>query len=552
MNFLWPIAWSLLGLALPIILFYLIRQRLRVKPVTTLLFWENLAPKVHNLPLWRKLRRMVSLLLQLLLLALVVFALARPILPGQSMVASSLVLVLDPSVTMATQEGKGTRWQDAVDTALQRIDRMSFGDQACVILAGDPPKILSPWTGRKGDLRAAIQEAEVASTVTDVRASLRLAQNLALSHSGATIELISDTVWAVAPDKSLLQGVKLDLIGSTVPNSGITLFAARPQPSGAGEYELAIKLEQNTTAPLNGEITVTQNGQLMDVLQVTIPPGQPWQKFWHAQSTEAVAFQATWKPQGPDAFALDQQATAHLDAVREIKVTLVSPPNPFLEIALASQTLVKTQRVWPAPAPGDNADITIFNGTMPPADWKGGATVLINPPQSGFWGERVGPIDQPLVSEIDKDAPLMRFADVRNVQFHSATAFTPVPGARVYADSFGKPLIFGHWETEPRWVVLAFDLDQSDFVFRTAFPIFCANLVQTLRPDSSGNVVNPLPGPVATQLKQTASDSSAPISTEKASTGHWWMALPYWWWFACAAFLLLLIEWSLYTRRITE
>ncbi len=552
MNFLWPVAWSLLGLALPIILFYLIRQRLRVKPVTTLLFWENLTPKVHNLPLWRKLRRIVSLLLQLLLLALVVFALARPVLPGQSLVASSLVLVLDPSVTMSVHEGDETRWQEAINTALQRIDRMSFGDQAAIIIAGDPPKVLSPWTGRKSDLRAAVKEAQVAPRITDIRASLRLAHNLVQSHPGGTIELISDTVWAVMPDKESLQGVKLDLIGSSVPNSGITLFAARPQPSGAGEYELAIKLEQNTAAPVNGELTVTQNGQLMDVLQVTIPPGQPFLKLWHAQSTDAIAFEAKWKPQGPDAFELDQEAATHLDAVREIKVTLVSPPNPFLEVALNSQTLVKTQRVWPSPPPGDDADITIFNGTLPPAGWKGAATVLINPPQSGFWGERTGPIDQPLVSEIDKDAPLMRFADVRNVQFHNGTAFTPTPGARVYADSFGKPLIFGHWESEPRWVVLAFDLDQSDFVLRTAFPIFCANLVQALRPDSIGNGLNNLPGPVATQLKQMASDSSAAIPTVKSSSGHWWMALPYWWWFACAAFLLLLIEWSLYTRRITE
>src|SRR5476651_2069060 len=120
MKFLWPIAWALLGLALPIILFYLIRQRLRVKSVTTLLFWENLAPKVHNLPLWRKLRRLISLLLQLLLLALIVIAVARPILPGQSVVASSLILILDPSVTMAAKSGTSTRWQDATDAALRR------------------------------------------------------------------------------------------------------------------------------------------------------------------------------------------------------------------------------------------------------------------------------------------------------------------------------------------------------------------------------------------------------------------------------------------------
>jgi hypothetical protein len=549
MKFLWPIAWSVLGLALPIILFYLIRQRLRVISVTTLLFWENLSPKVHNLPLWRKLRRLVSLLLQLLLLALLVIAMARPILPGQSDVASSLILVLDPSVTMAAKSGTETRWQQARSTALQKIDAMGFGDQATVILAGDPPRVLSPWTGRKGDLRQAIEKAEIASTVTDIRPTLRLARNLAQIHSGAAIELISDTVWSVSPDKETLTGVKLDLIGSSVPNSGITLFSARPLPAGAGEYQLAIKIEQNSSAPISGELTVTQNGQLMDVLQVTIPAGQPWQKFWRAQSAAAISFEAKWKPQGEDDFAADQQATTHLDPVREMKATLVSKPNPFLEVAFGSQSLVKSQRVWPAPASGDAADITIFNGTMPPANWSGKATVLINPPESGFWGECVGPMDKPLVSEVDKDAELMRFVDIGDVQLRSATEFKPAPGAHVYVDAFGKPLVFGHWESEPRWLVIAFDLDQSDLVFRTAFPILCANLVQTLRPDMMTDAQN-VPGPIATQLKSMASASSADVAPSEG--GHWWAAIPYWWWFACAGLLLFLIEWSLYTRRITE
>ena len=545
MKFLWPIAWSLLGLALPILLFYLIRQRLRVKPVTTLLFWENLAPKVHNLPLWRRLRRLVSLLLQLLLLALIVFAIVRPILPGQGTTASSLVMVLDPSVTMAA----GTRWQDATDLALRRIDAMSFGDEATVILATEPPRVLSPWTGRKSDLRQVISEAKTASTVTDIRPALGLAHNLVLSHPGAQIELISDTVWSVPPEKETLDRVKLDLIGKPATNSGITLFSARFLPAGAGEYQLAIKIAQNSSAPINGELTLMQNGKLMDVLPVTIPPGAPWQKFWRAQSMDAVDFEANWKPQGEDGFALDQEAKAHLDPVREIKVSLVSPPNPFLETALGSQTLVKVQRFFPAPPPGDSADITVFNDTMPPAGWSGKNTVLINPPKDGFWGERVGPIEKPLVSDTDKDAPLMRFASMSEVELRTATEFKPAPGAHVYVDAFGKPLIFGHWESEPRWLVVAFDLDQSDFVFRTAFPILCANMVQALRPDevmASANV----PGPVATQMKQMAASSSAEV--EKPAPRHWWNAIPFWWWFACAGLLLALIEWSLYSRRITE
>src|SRR5476649_1299652 len=146
MNFLLPAAWGFLALAAPIILFYLIRQRLRVKTVSTMLFWQNLTPKVHNLPLWRKLRRLISLLLQLLLLTLLVTSLARPVRPGQSAAASSVILVLDPSVTMAAMDGGRPRWSEAVATAQHRIDGLGFGDEAAIIVAGNPPRILSPWT----------------------------------------------------------------------------------------------------------------------------------------------------------------------------------------------------------------------------------------------------------------------------------------------------------------------------------------------------------------------------------------------------------------------
>jgi hypothetical protein len=150
----------------------------------------------------------------------------------------------------------------------------------------------------------------------------------------------------------------------------------------------------------------------------------------------------------------------------------------------------------------------------------------------------------------------MRFTDLTPVQLQHATEFRPPPGAHVYVSSFGKPLIYGHWESEPRWLVLAFNLDQSDFVFRTAFPIFCANLIEAVRGDSGGAATN-LPGPVATQLKPLvpAGTPAVAAATEPAASFdplRWLRAIPLWWWVAFDAFLLLLIEWSLYTRRITE
>ena len=548
MNFLWPIAAWLAVLALPILLFYLIRQRLRVKPVTTLLFWENLSPKVHNRPLWRKLRRLLSLLLQLLLLGLLILALAHPIPPGQSLAASSTVLVLDPSVTMTAQSGARTRWDDAVAAVERRLGAMRFGDEATLLLATDPPQILSPWTGRASDLRRQVEAAKPVDRVTDIRAALRLAQNLRASRPGARIVLASDTVWTVAPPPELLHDVDLEAVGGPLDNSGITLFAARPLPVGGGEYELAVRLEQNTARPISGQLEVRRDDALMDVVPVTLAPGQPFQKFWREQSTGGATFTAAWKPDTGDGFARDQSAVAHLAAPRELNVTLVSPPNLFLEAALASQNLIKSHRVWPAPDAKEAPDLWIVNRAAPPAQAAGAPVILIDPPGAGFWGERAGPIDKPLVSEQDRDAPIMRFADLGELQLRRADEFHPAPGAHVYLDSFGKPLIFGHWDSAPRWLVIAFDLDQSDFVFRTAFPILAGNIVETLRPDAEADASS-VPGPVATQMKQLAPATTAALPPPARRYAG---ALPLWWWIGAAALLLLVLEWSFYSQRITE
>ena len=550
MNFLWPAAWGFLALAAPIILFYLIRQRLRVKPVSTLLFWQNLTPKVHNLPLWRKLRRLVSLLLQLLLLTLLVTSLARPARPGQSAAATSLILVLDPTVTMGAKTADDrTRWQEATDRAVHRIDSLGFGDEAAVIVAGNPPHILSPWTGRKQDLDRLIGTVTVAPDVTDIRPALRLAQNLAVGRPGAVIELVSDTVWAAPPDKDQLAGLTLDVISPHATNSGLTLLSVRPLPTGGGEFELVAKVEQNTDQPVTGQLTLNRNGSLMDVVEVTVPPGHPWQKSWRGQSTAGADFTAVWKPAGEDALAADQQASAHLDPVRTLKAVLVSAAQPFIEIALGSLPLVTSQRVT-APAPGNTADLWVFHNVVPPAGWSAKNVVLINPPGAGFWGERVGPIEKPLVSETDKNAPVMRFVDLGEVRLRDATESKPPPGAHVYAECFGKPLVFGHWESEPRWLVVAFDFDQSDFALRTAFPILCANLVSTLRPESVANRGG-VPGALATRMQPLAAGSTTGPAAAVASAG-WWSVIPWWWWFAAGALLLLMAEWVLYTRRVTE
>ena len=97
MNLVHPAALFLGALAVPIVVFYILKIRLRRIPVSTLLFWDQIFEEKKPRSLWQRMRYWLSLLLQLAFLALLVFAVADPIFRWQQARARRMVLVVDSS-----------------------------------------------------------------------------------------------------------------------------------------------------------------------------------------------------------------------------------------------------------------------------------------------------------------------------------------------------------------------------------------------------------------------------------------------------------------------
>lgn len=567
MSFAAPWLGWMAAVAGPVILFYLIRQRLRSQPVSTLLFWRQLDSRVHNTPLWRKLRRWFSLLLQLLFILLLVAALCRPLLPWQSAQASYLVLILDPSVSMSAEGEKGPRWAEALEAAEAQIDAMRFTDEATLILATDPPRILSSWTGRKADLKGALSDVEPTTTATDMRPALTLASSLAAGREEGRVTVITDGVWSVLPEGTDLANVNVQILGESEDNAGLTLFAVRRSLSAPGQVHLSARVENNREVPLVGELELLRDGGLIDVVPIEIDPGGVWNKDWTAQQAEAATYGARLNvdDEGLDVLVADDAAETRVVPVQPVKVTLISEPNGFLEAALSAQPLVEWTRLWPPEllhaqekseaveaARMDPNTLFVFNGAKPPQGFAARNVLLLNPKGSGFWGQQTGEVMRPLISDAASKSDIMRFVDFNNVLVDQATVFVTPPEASVYAESFGLPLIYGDWEADARWMVLSFDLAKSDLVYRTAFPILLGNLMQSLRGEKGG-MQAALPGPVESRLEATLPASLAAKETAVAvPVSRWWSGLPLWWWLVAAGFAWLLGEWFLYSRRMTE
>jgi len=98
MQFLTPIGFALAALAIPILLLYMLKLRRKQTQVSSTMLWEKLLrDKQANAP-WQKLKRNILLFLQLLILAALVFALARPALQTKVIASGSIIVMLDAQI----------------------------------------------------------------------------------------------------------------------------------------------------------------------------------------------------------------------------------------------------------------------------------------------------------------------------------------------------------------------------------------------------------------------------------------------------------------------
>jgi len=555
MSFLWPLAWGLLGLAVPIVMLYLIRQQMRFKSVSTLLFWTSRSPKLYNMPLWRRLRRLLSLLLQLLFLVLLVAALSRPLWPGQGKEALSVVLLLDASPTLGAVDAAGLRWDQARQALERQIQSLRFFDEAMLIRSGATPEILCTWTNRPSDLRAALNKARPSGNTSEILPALSLAKNLAASRARGKVVLVTDGVWVVPPEKEQLEGVNTVWLGRSAINAGITLFSARRSLVAPEDYQLALTIEHNDSITHSGELILMQDGRLLDALSVEMIPGKAWHRSWNFQGKDASVFTSEFKPNGTDVWLEDNRAETRVQELKPLRVALVSTPNAFLETALKVIPMVSVHRLEPSEMSAikvDDADLWVFHEAAVPDGFNGKAVLLIHPEGKGFWGEQQGRLEKPLITDVRPRTTILQFTTLHDVGLQSAGDYIPAAGAIAYATSLGKPLIFGNWERFPNWLVLGFPLEDSDLVFRTTFPILLNNLAGNLRTGETGGF-SQVPGHVATRLKATVEITNA---SPKASGGwEFWQVFfdwPLWSLALMAGVLWVMVEWFLYTRRITE
>lgn len=517
MSWLTPIfLWTGL-LAIPILVLYMLRLRRPERRVSSTWLWQRLVrDREANAP-WQKLRRNLLLLVQLLILALLVLALARPYLPTGRLAQGSVVVLLDASASMlATDVAPSHRESQHRFAAAQAIVEEMIGDlagndQMTLILIGRTPQVLAAATADKALLRQALANASPTQGEADWEAAYALAAGAAQGFADPQLVVVSDG-GAPAPTAPLPVQPRYVPVGVADANLALAALATHVEPEATTLLARVVNYGSQTQSAV---LTLQLSGALFDARRLTLAPDESASLVWELPPTPEV-IEASLTSDGPDYLAVDNVAWAAPAGALSHRVLLVTAGNIFLEQVLGVMPGVELFKAAPDAPLETDYDLYVFDGVLWPDPAPAGPYLIFNPPASHPPLTVGGLFTNTLTTRL-ADSPLLQFVDWGGVHVQQARE-VQAPWAQTLIGAEGGPLVLaGEWQGR-RVAIFTFDVRDSDLPLQITFPILMANLTTWLNPGqlttgetalSPGQPVMLQPGAGVTEVRVVRPDGVA-------------------------------------------
>lgn len=544
MSFLGPIplavfAWIALGAGALAVSAYIIKMRRRRFEVPFARLWKRVLEQKDANALWKQLKRLISLLLILLILALILFAALDPTLGAVSRSARSVVVLVDASASMKALDGDDTGKQTRLDAAKEKtkalIDSMGGGDLALIMKVDGQATPMSRFSNDAPMLDKIVDGITASDTPADLTRALGAAADALRDRPNPLIVLVSDgafpeqqlglVTWTktgepVAVDPKIGKGAaswnaknlaSVDLsnidvrylpVGKRSDNVGIIAFNVRRYIANKAAYEVYVEIQNFGTEPAHRKLKISNGSNPVDTQLLDLAPGQRVHKIYARLPASddnklRASLIAVEGAGGADVFPLDDEAYALLPARKKQKVLMVTEDNLFLEGALLVYDNIDPTKVTPAeydakPAIADGMDVVIFDDHTP--------AVLPMPPASLMFfhpmGENSpfkvsGESSSPHVTEIDEGHPVMRWISMSDVNMDKSAIFSPDPkkGESTLAYYVRDSLIVAKRDGKRKMLAFGFPLQSksgvTDLPMRVAFPMLLVNALDWFAGDTA-------------------------------------------------------------------
>lgn len=467
-----------------VLVLYILKLRRRVVAVPFSPLWERILRDKEATTLFSKLKRLLSLLLQLALLALLVLALGDPRAAESLLKGRNVVVLVDASASMQATDVAPSRLGAAKDEVKKIVRGLGGADRMLVAQMDAMVTPLGPMTGDTSALERELDGVHATDARADFPRALRFASDVLRGVDNGEIVVVSDGELGDASDASgavHLGSAKLSYVkvGKGDRNVGITQFSVRRYPLEKSRYEVMLELTNTGPAPEDVELQLLGDGALVDLTKLRLQPGERLPRFYPQLSGASRTLEAKIaRVDGShDDLPADDHAYALLPERRRAKILVVSAGNTYLQAALLLDEYLDVTDVAPkaytdAVAKGD-WDAIVFDGVTPPEMPKT-AALYLDPRGPGSPVKVGDELKNPGFDKLDRKHPAVRFLALDDVNVAVGHKLTPESGDKVLGASDGgaSPLLVAGTRGGHRFVAMGFDVRDSDLPLRTAWPLF--------------------------------------------------------------------------------
>lgn len=529
-TFLNPLA-ALVAAAIVVpslLLLYFLKLRRREQPVASTLLWRKTLQDLQVNAPFQRLRRNLLLLLQLLLLAALLLALARPVRSSQPMAGARTVILVDRSASMNAADGPGgrTRLEEAKRRARALVDTMSRDARAMVIAFDDSARIVQPFTSDAAALRAAIASI----TPSDRPTSMKLAYELADAQmqfdpeqlrpeDSVDVYVYSDGRTADETELSSRGQVRLERIGrDDSGNVAIVSIGARRNYESPNRVQVFARLANFGPEPVEADVQLSvapvEPGDdrpptfepAPAVATVSLLP-QRWDEQrrrdavaagaivresveFNLDLTMAAVIRLQVRGSTPDVLSADDVAAVVVPPPKPLRLLLVTGGNYFLERLVASLGVSEWRKLAPdeyeSQKPGD-FDVVLFDRYTPQFLPSAGTFIAVGAVPAGL---KVKPATDPQgrnvfvegvgVLDWHRDHPILRGLNLARLYAESAVKVDYPLETEVLVEGLKGPMVLLHREGRSTWLLITFDLLQSNWPVQPTFVPFFLQAVQFL------------------------------------------------------------------------
>lgn len=497
------------GIAVPLlVLLYFLKRRRREVAVSSTMLWSKAIEDMRVNAPFQKLRRSLLLLLQLLVLAALILALARPALRATGRPGDRVVIVVDRSASMKATDVAPSRFGQATDAALALIDGLddagdnSGSNGAMVIGFAHRASVAQPFTTDRALLRNAVRSLEPTDQPGRLDEALRLVRPFVGRSAAAADPLIVYVIGDSRIDRDTLRGLAgvdvrfIRVCGEEPDNLGIVSLSARRAYEDPSRTEVFARVAYCGRKQITANLTLRINDIVERVVSATLPPAAPGTDgiSLGTPSTRSIQFAITrvgsatitLEHDHRDDLDSDNRAYLSLAPPARLGVALISDGNTFLQRVIEASGVRALSVLTPTEyenQSGGAYDVLVFDRYAPRNTPRVHSIYLgAAPPIAGLELKNAGGegASGGIVLDWKRDHPLLRFVVFDDLLMAQPHRLALPRASQILATSQSGPVMAQVIDGGVRHVVVGFDPLRSNWPMQIGFPVFISNAMQWL------------------------------------------------------------------------